>query len=587
MLSSPEKPGHRPEQARVPAMSGALLAVIAIMTVLGAMTFLLDERANAQSERHRQLAANIERIRYFDEALTMSARYAAASGDLSYRDRYDGFAPQLDALIQETIVLAANPYAEAKIRSTDTANVRLVEIETQAFELVAQGRGDEALALLDGTEYVVEKQRYSVGLEGAITEIDGAARAEDQQEQAVRWLVPLLVILAGVVIVAVWVRYRRSTAELLVSVNLAAKRSAVLARLSEQLTFALEEDDLVEAAGGALAMLVPTDGGDLLVLDAPGDRLVVGTSWGAGARDPGTAVPIDRPSRCPAIRRGVASQSEDLGAPLVVRCPAHPVERGSVLCVPLLALGQTIGALHLVRDVGSFDLDEQRQAGRLAEQVALALSNARLLRTMEGLAMADPLTGLYNMRFFDPLLDREIAISEREGTPVGLLMVDVDHFKGFNDTYGHQAGDAALRSFAGALRATVRESDTVARYGGEEFVVLLHGADLDAAAATAEKLRTAVEQLVIELGPGRFARLTGSFGVASTDAHGHDRTNLVAVADQALYRAKQLGRNRVVIAKRTRGARPKTAAGRTDPAPIRPVPTSRRPPAREVAGKTG
>jgi diguanylate cyclase (GGDEF)-like protein len=251
--------------------------------------------------------------------------------------------------------------------------------------------------------------------------------------------------------------------------------------------------------------------------------------------------------------------------------------------VPLLALGQTIGVLHLVRDGGPFDMDEQWHAGRLAEQVALALSNARLLRTMEGLAMADSLTGLSNMRFFDPLLEREIAISEREGTPVGLLMVDVDHFKRFNDTHGHPAGDAALRSFADLLRSTVRESDAVARYGGEEFVVLLRDSDLEAAAATAEKLRNAAEQLVIELGAGRFARLTASFGVVSTDTHGHDRTNLVAIADQALYRAKQLGRNRVVVAERTKAAGPKTAGGRDAPAPTRPARARRGATAREVA----
>jgi diguanylate cyclase (GGDEF)-like protein len=231
-------------------------------------------------------------------------------------------------------------------------------------------------------------------------------------------------------------------------------------------------------------------------------------------------------------------------------------------------------------------MDEQRQAGRLAEQVALALSNARLLRTMEGLAMIDSLTGLYNMRFFDPLLEREIAISGREGTPIGLLMVDVDHFKRFNDTYGHPAGDAALRSFADALRSTVRESDTVARYGGEEFIVLLRDADLDSAAATAEKLRTAVERLDIELGSGRFAGLTGSFGVASTDAHGHDRTQVVAIADQALYRAKQLGRNRVVIAEPTKAAGPKTAAGTAAPAPTRTAHARRGTTAREVAAGT-
>jgi diguanylate cyclase (GGDEF)-like protein len=280
---------------------------------------------------------------------------------------------------------------------------------------------------------------------------------------------------------------------------------------------------------------------------------------------------LDRPSRCPALRRGSVYLSEDLGDPLAVTCPAHPIEKGSVLCIPLLALGQTIGVLHLAREAGGFDMDDQAQAGRLAEQVALALANARLLRTMEGLAMADPLTGLSNMRFFDPLLERELTVSAREGALVGLIMLDVDHFKPFNDRHGHPAGDAALRAFGALLRSTIRDADTVARYGGEEFVVLLHGTDLAAAAAVAEKLRAAVEGLVIEFGPGRFGSVTASFGVASTDAHGYDRTNLVAAADRALYEAKERGRNRVVIAEQTDDPTPIPSRMEAGPIPMRQI----------------
>jgi len=555
-------------------MSGALLAVIAIMAGLAAMTWWLDARSNELSERHRQLAANIERIRYYDEALTMSARFAAASGDLSYRARYEDLAPQLDVLIADTIQLAANPSAEARIRATNAANVRLVQLETQAFELVEAGRGDQALLILSGTEYTSEKQRYSLGLEGAIIEIDNAARIEDQQDQTIKLLIPIMSIFGGAVIVVVWLRYRRSTTELLSRANLDAERSAVFARLSERLTFAIEEADLVEAAVGALSLLIPTIAGDLLLLNSSQDRLMVGAAWGDGAQASGSLISLDRPTRCPALRRGAAYLSEDLADALSVSCPAHPVTHGSVLCVPLLALGQSVGVLHLVREAGGFTADDQWLAGRLAEQVALALANARLLRTMEGLAMADPLTGLYNTRFFDPLLEREMAVSAREGWPISLIMLDIDHFKRFNDTHGHPAGDEALRSFANLLRSSVRESDTVARYGGEEFMVLLRGADLDAASAMAEKLRIDIEGLTVVLGPGRFARLTASLGVASTVAHGHDRTALVSIVDQALYRAKQLGRNRVVVAELTEhsaATRPKSASKTDGPTGLEPA----------------
>ena len=127
-------------------------------------------------------------------------------------------------------------------------------------------------------------------------------------------------------------------------------------------------------------------------------------------------------------------------------------------------------------------------------------------------------------------------------------MLDLDHFKDFNDTYGHPAGDEALRTFARVLGASIRSSDVAARYGGEEFVVALHHAGLDDAQRVAEKIRASVEQMVVEIGPGRYGRITASLGVASTETQVHELRALVAMADAALYRAKESGRNRVEVA---------------------------------------
>ena len=159
--------------------------------------------------------------------------------------------------------------------------------------------------------------------------------------------------------------------------------------------------------------------------------------------------------------------------------------------------------------------------------------------------MTDPLTGLHNARFFDPYLDAELAVVKRELRPLGIVMIDIDHFKAFNDNHGHPAGDEALRTFARAVLGLLRESDVIARYGGEEFVVAVHNADLAATAHVAEKIRQAIEGLVVDIGPGRFGRITVSCGVASTATHGTERQTLLRTADRALYRAKEYGRNRV------------------------------------------
>lgn len=144
------------------------------------------------------------------------------------------------------------------------------------------------------------------------------------------------------------------------------------------------------------------------------------------------------------------------------------------------------------------------------------------------------------------ILDRELAIADRDDIPIGVIAIDLDHFKRFNDTYGHPAGDEALRAFARACLGVLRDSDTIARMGGEEFSVAVRGADLIATTQIAEKLRVSVEQLSIEIGPGRFATMTASFGVASTTEHGTDRKRLMRVADRALYAAKRAGRNAVL-----------------------------------------
>lgn len=137
--------------------------------------------------------------------------------------------------------------------------------------------------------------------------------------------------------------------------------------------------------------------------------------------------------------------------------------------------------------------------------------------------------------------------AERTGGSLGLVMIDLDHFKTFNDAHGHPAGDVALRSFANAVTRAIRREDTLARYGGEEFVLIIRDADDAGAALVAEAARRAVEAMTVTLGPGHYARITASFGVATTGGRQFDRMALLQEADKALYRAKAEGRNRVTL----------------------------------------
>ena len=337
-------------------------------------------------------------------------------------------------------------------------------------------------------------------------------------------------------------------------------------QLSELMTFATSEPELVDASVVTLADLVPSPRGTIALVNPSNNRLVVGAVWGNSGPESGTLLDIDRPERCPGIRRGSVYVARDVTNSRTVRCPGHRTASGSVMCVPLLATGQTVGVIHLeAAEPDAFDIERQRLALRVAEQTALALANSRLVRTLEGLALTDSLTKLHNARFFDPFLERELATARRENRAVGVLMLDLDHFKQFNDTHGHPAGDEALKAFATAIVGVLRESDTAARYGGEEFVIAIPDADLAAVENVAEKVRSAVEDLVVDLGPGRHARLTASIGAASTVVSGYDRMGLLRLADQALYRAKRAGRNRVEVADRPADTRTASLDRRSGP----------------------
>ncbi len=172
---------------------------------------------------------------------------------------------------------------------------------------------------------------------------------------------------------------------------------------------------------------------------------------------------------------------------------------------------------------------------------------ARVNRELEHMAFHDSLTGLPNRRWFDRAVRAESSAARRRGTTTSLIVVDLDHFKVLNDTYGHPLGDDVLQGVARVLTDHVRISDTVARLGGEEFILLLPDTPLDGARALAEKLREKVAAAVFPNGEGAVS-VTASFGVAALDAgEGRDAIHSYAAADAALYRAKILGRNRVEV----------------------------------------
>jgi diguanylate cyclase (GGDEF)-like protein len=220
------------------------------------------------------------------------------------------------------------------------------------------------------------------------------------------------------------------------------------------------------------------------------------------------------------------------------------------MAVPLISEDRIRGVIANYRADGSqpFSEEDLETVIFLAEQGGVALENVALHEEAQRLSLTDGLTGTFNRRYFQMQFRQVLATAQRFDRPFSVLMMDLDHFKKVNDTYGHQRGDAILIEFAQRATRLIREVDTFARYGGEEFICLLAETDVQGAVTTAEKIREAIKIEPYGARGEQQIDLTVSIGVASYGEHGEGYNDLVEAADRALYRAKEAGRDQVAVA---------------------------------------
>ncbi len=251
-------------------------------------------------------------------------------------------------------------------------------------------------------------------------------------------------------------------------------------------------------------------------------------------------------------------------SPNLARLKDGDVASGTLLSVPLIHKEKRLGVLNVSKTTAfTFDEKDQELFTALANQAAIAIQNARLYT----LAITDELTRLYIRRFFYQRLREEMRRSSRYGKPCSVLVMDVDHFKKFNDTYGHQAGDEVLQFVARTMRECVRNIDIVARLGGEEFAVLCPEQSEDEAAIPAERIRERLASTRLKLSSGTEVGVTTSIGIAMFPRDGETQESLVDAADQALYEAKRTGRNRVCFFRDISGSGPTRDPGTSGPPP--------------------
>lgn len=337
-----------------------------------------------------------------------------------------------------------------------------------------------------------------------------------------------------------------------------SQRATLLAKMGELMQSCMSKEEVFAAALGFAPKIFPVRRGAIALLNADHSLAEVAGSW----NDCLLSMSSFPSSACWALRTG---HSHLVVAGDTTASCAHAADvKHTYLCIPILAQGETLGILHVqaTDEAPSLADSELSLKTTFAGHVGLSVANIRLREALRNQSIKDPLTGLYNRRYLEEILQRETRRAVRAGYSVGALMLDLDHFKKFNDTYGHDAGDTVLRETASLLIKSVRAEDVVCRFGGEEFIVILPMADLKTSQARAERIRSRLRELAVVHQGQSLGTITVSVGVAALPEHGTSPKELLEAADAALYRAKREGRDRVIGADLKTGAElPAKAAG--------------------------
>lgn len=316
--------------------------------------------------------------------------------------------------------------------------------------------------------------------------------------------------------------------------------------MGDYLRSAREQEEAYEMIARNMPEIFPQSYGSVSIFNNSRNILHPVLQWG---EIPDQAELEFEPEDCWALRQGRAHMDNGEGAiPTCVHLERIP-EGNMTICLPMQAQGETIGQIFIGASKAKRHEATRNELGtmrRVTEQISLALANLNLQRALKEQSIKDPLTKLYNRRYLEETLARECSRAQRNNQALTVLLMDIDFFKKVNDTYGHDAGDAVLVSFAKMLSTKCRKEDIACRWGGEEFVLVLGAADSALAQSRAQEICDSARALKINF-QGKSIPVTVSIGAAVFPEHGETPEDLIRNADQCLYKAKQGGRDRVVM----------------------------------------
>jgi len=544
------------------------LAVFVVMVLIAAVPFWLNRSVNVLLAQSRAELLAQQRL---DDILTAmrdaetAQRGFVITGNDVFLEPYEQVRRTLPGALHDAKEKARTD-AE---RTTVWRVARLAELKLAELDETIQLRrreGFEAtervVSSLRGKQYMDDLRRIVAAADVRSSARHDALQADLLARSAHSFTVSVAATVCNIIALGIllliamrMLRARRAIAgQLETQAGQLAEAVALTTRHNRELKLVAELLRAVEAVPSmpdaapviarSLPKLLPGVSGTLFLLRDEDDHVLDRhTQWGTPSDQPPQ---IDIES-CWSLRHGARYHTADSGDLPCAHYRKPADDATGRLCIPLVTHDELVGMLHLEGLAAGADHEEQeRLAVTVAEQLALALGNARLRESLRRQSVLDPLTGLFNRRHFDAALKRELARARRKNVPVSLVLVDIDHFKRVNDDYGHAVGDAVLRTIAQQLRQGIREGDIACRYGGEEMVLLLPECSATDAGARAEAIRIALAAIAPHPQGEGPERVTASFGVAAYPLHAEDAEALFWAADKALYRAKEYGRNRVV-----------------------------------------
>jgi diguanylate cyclase (GGDEF)-like protein/PAS domain S-box-containing protein len=432
-------------------------------------------------------------------------------------------------------------YSQEELTKMSVSDIHpKTSLEDVLAEFAAQARGEKMLssaipclkkdgtiiyADINATQAIIDGRECNIGF---FTDITERKQAKDKIEQAQEALV--------------------------ISNNKLEERdrqNSLLSEMRELLQSCSTIQEVPTIVISYVAKVLPGTDGALFLLSNSRTDLQSVARWGDFPEDEDNN--IFAPDACWGLRRGRVYAVEDMKIGPI--CP-HLKQSSSTayVCLPLIGKGETLGLLHLgtkrsvQEDDRRWNIAELKDTAMMfAEYLSLSIANIKLSEKLASQSIRDTLTGLFNRRYMEETIQREILRAARKETKIGIVMADIDHFKQINDTYGHEAGDEFLMKLADFFKAKTRGSDIACRYGGEEFILILPESSGEDTYKRADYLREEIKKVKVYFRGQLLPSITLSFGIATYPDHGIDTDELIRVADTALYKAKEEGRDRVIV----------------------------------------